>query len=39
MGKAEGVPVAVIRGVNPTWLRESAVAAEIVRPYQEDLFR
>jgi coenzyme F420-0:L-glutamate ligase/coenzyme F420-1:gamma-L-glutamate ligase len=39
MGKAEGVPVAVIRGVNPTWLRESSVAAEIVRPYQEDLFR
>ncbi len=39
MGKAEGVPVAVIRGVNPAWLRESSVAAEIVRPYQEDLFR
>jgi coenzyme F420-0:L-glutamate ligase/coenzyme F420-1:gamma-L-glutamate ligase len=39
MGKAEGVPVAVIRVVNPAWLRESSVAAEIVRPYQEDLFR
>ena len=39
MGKADGVPVAIIRGVNPAWLRESSVATEIVRPYQEDLFR
>jgi coenzyme F420-0:L-glutamate ligase/coenzyme F420-1:gamma-L-glutamate ligase len=39
MGKAAGVPVAIIRGVNPDWLRESSVSAEIVRPYQEDLFR
>jgi coenzyme F420-0:L-glutamate ligase/coenzyme F420-1:gamma-L-glutamate ligase len=39
MGKADGVPVAIIRGVNPAWLRESSVAAEIVRKYQEDLFR
>jgi coenzyme F420-0:L-glutamate ligase/coenzyme F420-1:gamma-L-glutamate ligase len=39
MGKSAGVPVAVIRGVNPEWLRESSVRAEIVRNYQEDLFR
>ncbi|HET9442302.1 MAG TPA: coenzyme F420-0:L-glutamate ligase [Acidimicrobiales bacterium] len=39
MGKATGVPVAVIRGVDPSWLRESSVAAEIVRPPGEDLFR
>jgi coenzyme F420-0:L-glutamate ligase / coenzyme F420-1:gamma-L-glutamate ligase len=39
MGKSDGVPVAVIRGVNPAWLRESSVADEIVRKYQEDLFR
>jgi len=39
MGKATGVPVAVIRGVDPSWLREASVAAEIVRPHQEDLFR
>ncbi|MDA8044861.1 MAG: coenzyme F420-0:L-glutamate ligase [Actinomycetota bacterium] len=39
MGKAAGVPVAIIRGVEPTWLRESSVRAEIVRPYHEDLFR
>lgn len=39
MGKARGVPVAVVRGVDPSWLRESSVRDEIVRPYQEDLFR
>ena len=39
MGKATGVPVAVVRGVDPTWLRESSVAEEVVRPYREDLFR
>jgi len=39
MGKAAGVPVAVVRGVDPTWLRESSVAAEIVRRHGEDLFR
>jgi coenzyme F420-0:L-glutamate ligase/coenzyme F420-1:gamma-L-glutamate ligase len=39
MGKSAGVPVAVLRGVNPEWLRESSVRAEIVRNYQEDLFR
>jgi coenzyme F420-0:L-glutamate ligase/coenzyme F420-1:gamma-L-glutamate ligase len=39
MGKASGIPVAIVRGVDPTWLRESSVRAEIVRPYHEDLFR
>jgi coenzyme F420-0:L-glutamate ligase / coenzyme F420-1:gamma-L-glutamate ligase len=39
MGKAAGVPVAIIRGVNPDWLRESSVTGEIVRHYHEDLFR
>jgi coenzyme F420-0:L-glutamate ligase/coenzyme F420-1:gamma-L-glutamate ligase len=39
MGKASGVPVAIVRGVWPGWLRESSVAAEVVRPYGEDLFR
>jgi coenzyme F420-0:L-glutamate ligase/coenzyme F420-1:gamma-L-glutamate ligase len=38
MGKTSGVPVAVIRGVDPTWLRDSAMS-EIVRPAQQDLFR
>jgi len=39
MGKASGIPVAIVRGVDPAWLRESSVKAEIVRPYGEDLFR
>ena len=39
MGKALGIPVAVVRGVDPAWLREASVREEIVRPYHEDLFR
>jgi coenzyme F420-0:L-glutamate ligase/coenzyme F420-1:gamma-L-glutamate ligase len=39
MGKSAGVPVALLRGVDPAWLRESSVRHEIVRSYQEDLFR
>ena len=39
MGKASGIPVAVVRGVDPSWLRESSVKEEVVRSYQEDLFR
>jgi coenzyme F420-0:L-glutamate ligase / coenzyme F420-1:gamma-L-glutamate ligase len=39
MGKASGVPVAVIRGVEPSWLREASVHDEIIRPPEEDLFR
>ncbi len=39
MGKSNGIPVAVVRGVDPTWLRESSVRDEIVRSPQEDLFR
>jgi coenzyme F420-0:L-glutamate ligase / coenzyme F420-1:gamma-L-glutamate ligase len=39
MGKSSGIPVAVIRGVDATWLRDSSVIGEIVRNPQEDLFR
>jgi len=39
IGKASGIPVAVVRGVDPSWLRESSVRAEVVRPPGEDLFR
>lgn len=39
MGKALAVPVAIIRGVEASWLREGSVAAEIVRAPAEDLFR
>ena len=38
-GKAEGIPVALIRGVNPGRLRESSVQEEIIRSPSEDLFR
>ena len=39
MGKAANIPVAVVRGVDPGWLRESSVKAEVVRSPGEDLFR
>jgi coenzyme F420-0:L-glutamate ligase/coenzyme F420-1:gamma-L-glutamate ligase len=39
MGKSTGVPVAIVRGIDAAWLRDASVSAEIVRPYQEDLFR
>jgi coenzyme F420-0:L-glutamate ligase/coenzyme F420-1:gamma-L-glutamate ligase len=38
MGKSTGIPVAVVRGVDPAWLRDAAVA-ELIRPPAEDLFR
>jgi coenzyme F420-0:L-glutamate ligase / coenzyme F420-1:gamma-L-glutamate ligase len=39
MGKDRAVPVAVVRGTDPAWARRSSVAAEIIRPPSEDLFR
>jgi len=39
MGKARGIPVAIVRGIDPAFLREASVQAEVVRPYAEDLFR
>lgn len=39
MGKARAVPVAVVRGVDRAWFRESSVRDELVRPPGEDLFR
>lgn len=39
MGKARNVPVAVVRGLDASWLRESSVKTEIVRHPGEDLFR
>ena len=39
MGKSSGVPIAIVRGVDPSWLREGSVADEITRPPAEDLFR
>jgi len=39
MGKDRAVPVAVVRGVDPTWLRRGSVVGEIVRDPSGDLFR
>jgi coenzyme F420-0:L-glutamate ligase / coenzyme F420-1:gamma-L-glutamate ligase len=39
MGKATGVAVAIVRGVNREWLREGSVRGEVVRRPDEDLFR
>jgi len=39
MGKAKAVPVAIVRGIDPAFLREGSVGDEVVRPYAEDLFR
>jgi coenzyme F420-0:L-glutamate ligase/coenzyme F420-1:gamma-L-glutamate ligase len=38
MGKSSGIPVAVLRGVDPSWLRDASVT-ELVRDPAEDLFR
>ncbi len=38
MGKANGCPAAIVRGLEPAWFRESSVR-EIIRPPAEDLFR
>ena len=39
MGKAENVPVAVVRGVDPSWFGEGGVVDNVVRDHSEDLFR
>jgi len=39
MGKDRNVPAAVVRGIPASWLRSASVAAEIIRPPAEDLFR
>jgi coenzyme F420-0:L-glutamate ligase/coenzyme F420-1:gamma-L-glutamate ligase len=38
MGKSAGIPVAIVRGLDPEWFRESSYR-ELVRAPQEDLFR
>lgn len=39
MGKAARIPVAIVRGLDPTWFRDGSVADEIVRNPADDLFR
>jgi coenzyme F420-0:L-glutamate ligase/coenzyme F420-1:gamma-L-glutamate ligase len=38
MGKAAGVPVAIVRGLDASWFRDGSVR-ELVRAPQDDLFR
>ncbi len=38
MGKASGVPVAIVRGLSRDWFRDASVR-ELIRPVSEDLFR
>jgi coenzyme F420-0:L-glutamate ligase/coenzyme F420-1:gamma-L-glutamate ligase len=38
MGKATNVPAVIVRGLEPSWLREGSVR-ELIRPTEEDLFR
>lgn len=39
MGKAENIPVAVIRGIDPAWLGPGSIQADMIRSPAEDLFR
>lgn len=39
MGKSDGIPVAVIRGVGEKWFGEGSVQKDIIRLPQEDFFR
>ncbi|MGI9622115.1 MAG: coenzyme F420-0:L-glutamate ligase [Acidimicrobiales bacterium] len=39
MGKATGVPVAIVRGAPDDWFRDGATVDELVRDPAEDLFR
>jgi coenzyme F420-0:L-glutamate ligase/coenzyme F420-1:gamma-L-glutamate ligase len=39
MGKTAQIPVAVVRGLDRTWLRAGSISSDVVRPPSEDLFR
>jgi len=39
MGKAAGVPVAVVRGIDSAWFGDGSVVDDVVRSPDEDLFR
>jgi len=38
MGKADGVPAAIVRGLDAAWFRDGS-ARDLVRASSEDLFR
>lgn len=39
MGKSSGIAAAIVRGVNPNWLGPGTATKDLVRSYNEDLFR
>lgn len=39
MGKSSGIPVAIVRGADPSWFRDGSTVDELVRDPSEDLFR
>lgn len=39
MSAARGIPAAIVRGVDPAWLREGSIRDEVVRTPTDDLFR
>jgi F420-0:gamma-glutamyl ligase len=39
MGKTDHVPVAVVRGIDRSWLGDGNVGRDVVRHADEDLFR
>ncbi|HCV33294.1 MAG TPA: coenzyme F420-0:L-glutamate ligase, partial [Acidimicrobiaceae bacterium] len=39
MGKAEGIPVAVVRGLDASWLGYGSIGDDVVRKPADDLFR
>jgi len=39
MGKGDGVPVAVVRGLPGAWLGPGSITGDVVRPPADDLFR
>ena len=38
MGKASGIPVAIVRGLEPSWFRDGSVR-DLIRAPEDDLFR
>ena len=38
-GKSSGVAVAVVRGIDPAWFGPGSVVGDVVRSYDDDLFR
>jgi coenzyme F420-0:L-glutamate ligase/coenzyme F420-1:gamma-L-glutamate ligase len=39
MGKASSIPVAIVRGLDAAWFRDSSIRSEMIRSPAEDLFR